>query len=46
MSLLSSSFPVSEAGPVTPKTQMEVVLAPWYPQGLLAELELESGSQN
>lgn len=46
MSLLSSSFPISEAGPVTPKTQMEVVLALWYPQGLLAELELESGSQN
>lgn len=46
MSLLSSSVPMSEAGPVTPKTQMEVVLAPWYPQGLLAELELESGSQN
>lgn len=46
MSLLSSSFPISEAGPVTPNTQMVVVLAPWYPQGLLAELELESGSQN
>lgn len=42
ISLLSSSFPISEVGPVTLKTQLEVDLAPWYPQGLLTELELES----